>query len=298
MIMQTHIWRSSLFLLLLIPSLQASAQLEGMLDVHVHSDPDSMARSISAIDTAREARDAGMRALVFKNHYTETVSTAYLVSQVVPDIALYGGIALNRSVGGLNPAAIDNMARISGGQGRIVWMPTYDSEYYHINVSPNPLYVPISSNGQLLPEVAPVLEMIKQHDLALATGHSSPEESILLIKAAKAAGIDRIVVTHATMRLIGMSLALQQEAASLGAKLEFSFGFALRSDNALREFVDQIRAIGPEHVILSSDLGQPGNLSHTAGLRRFLDLARAAGLDDNALDVMLKENPAWLLGLE
>jgi hypothetical protein len=269
-----------------------------MLDVHVHSAPDSLPRSITAIDTARQARDAGMRALVYKNHYIETASTAYLASQVVPGIELYGGIALNRAVGGLNTVAIDNMVQMTGGHGRIVWMPTFDSEHYHLTSAPNPDHVPIARDGALLPETRAVLETIARHDLALATGHSSPAESLLLIEAARDAGIDRIVVTHASMRLIGMTIEQQQEAAARGARLEYCVGFALGSDEAFDEFVEQIKDVGAEHVILSSDLGQPGNPSHVEGLTRFVERARAAGFNDSELDQMLRQNPARLLGLD
>src|SRR5687767_12342895 len=127
------------FLLLVIP-FHVYAQLEGMLDVHVHSAPDSMARSIDALETARQAQAAGMRAIVLKNHYTQTAGMAYLVTQVVPDIEVYGGIALNRAVGGLNTAAIEHMSRTTGNLGRIVWMPTFDSEHYHLTGTANPAF--------------------------------------------------------------------------------------------------------------------------------------------------------------
>ena len=48
-----------------------------------------------------------MRALVLKNHYESTASLAYLVRKEVPGIEIYGGIALNRTVGGVNPAAVE-----------------------------------------------------------------------------------------------------------------------------------------------------------------------------------------------
>ena len=105
-------------LLLLIPAVSAQAQLEGMIDLHVHSAPDSDARSVDAIETARLARRHGMRGLLFKNHYTRTASLAYLVSQVVEDIEAYGGITLNRAVGGINPVAVEHMANTTGGLGR------------------------------------------------------------------------------------------------------------------------------------------------------------------------------------
>ena len=130
----------------------AFGQLAGVIDLHVHSAPDSMPRSIDALEIARIAKRHDMRALLFKNHYTSTAPLAYLVSQAVPGIEVYGGIALNRSVGGINPAAVDHMTKTTGGLGRVVWMPTFDSEHYHRTIEPNPNYVPVSRDGDLLPD--------------------------------------------------------------------------------------------------------------------------------------------------
>lgn len=286
------------FCLLLVFSSTCFAQLEGMIDVHMHSAPDSMARSLDALETARNAKAAGMRAIVLKNHYTQTAGTAYLASQVVTGIEIYGGIALNRAVGGLNTVAIDHMVKTTGNLGRIVWMPTYDSEHYHLTGTPNPGFVAISSNGQLLPEALAVLKTVSANDLALATGHSSPAESLMLIEAARAAGIDRIIVTHPALPQVGMTLAQEQRAADLGAFLEYCIGFALNSEAVFNQFIEQIRQLGPEHVILSTDLGQPNNPSHADGLRMFVEKALAAGITQAQLDVMLKTNPARLLGLQ
>src|SRR5687767_2719493 len=95
-----------------------SASLKGAIDVHVHSYPDDRPRSIHAIDVAKLARTRGMRAIVLKNHWESTAGTAYLVRQVVPEIEVFGGIALNRTVGGINPAAVEHMTKVTGGWGR------------------------------------------------------------------------------------------------------------------------------------------------------------------------------------
>ena len=283
---------------LLIPALSVQAQLEGVIDLHVHSAPDSVARSVDAIEAARLARRHGMRALLFKNHYTHTASLAYLVSQVVPGIEAYGGIALNRSVGGVNPVAVAHMAGTTGGLGRVVWMPTFDSEYAHRTVRENPDHVPISRNGELLPEVHEVLEWMAEHDLALATGHSSPEESLLLIREAKARGIERIIVTHPSSRFVLMTTETQREAARLGALLEYPLALALGGDDQTFErFVTQIREVGPENVVLSTDLGQAGNPVHTDGFTLSIPRLLDAGMSQTEIDVMTKHNPARFLEL-
>ena len=97
-------------LLLLASSASSFAQLKGVVDVHVHSDPDSVPRKLDALDTARLARDAGVRAIVLKNHWAPTVQLAYTVAKVVPGIEIFGAISLDRAVGGVNPEAVKQAA--------------------------------------------------------------------------------------------------------------------------------------------------------------------------------------------
>src|SRR5690349_735376 len=195
--------------------------LDGVVDIHAHCDPDSMPRSIDAIDLAKLARDRGMRALVLKNHYEPTASLAFLVRKVVPGIELFGGIALNRTVGGVNPAAVERMTRVKGGYGRVVWMPTFDAENQVRYSKESRPFVRVSKDGALLPEVREVLALIASHGLTLATGHSSPAEDLMLIREARRAGITRIVVTHGMIPPVGMSVGQMREAAGLGAYIEF-----------------------------------------------------------------------------
>src|SRR4029077_15763323 len=139
--------------------------LDGVVDIHAHCDPDSLARSIDAIDLARLARDRGMRALVLKNHYEPTESLAFLVRKVVPGIELFGGIALNRTVGGINLAAVEHMTQVKGGWGRVVWMPTFDAENQVKYSKESRPFVSVSKDGAVLPEVREVISFIAKHNL-------------------------------------------------------------------------------------------------------------------------------------
>ncbi len=96
--------------LCVLVSCNAHAQtkpLEGVIDIHVHAAPDSTPRSIDEIDLAKLAQARGMRALVLKNHFAPTAAEAYLVAKVVPGIQIFGGVDLNLSMGGMNPAAVE-----------------------------------------------------------------------------------------------------------------------------------------------------------------------------------------------
>ncbi len=201
-----------------------SGPLVGAIDVHVHSYPDDRPRSIHAIDVAKLARTRGMRAIVLKNHWESTAGMAYIVRQVVPDIEVLGGIALNRTVGGINAAAVDHMARVTGGFGRIVWMPTFDSENQVRTSKETRPFVSVSKGGELLPEVKAVIGVIAKHNLVLATGHSTPAEGLMLLREARQQGVRQMIVTHAIQTPVLMNVAQMKEAASLGAFIEFVGG--------------------------------------------------------------------------
>jgi uncharacterized protein DUF6282 len=273
--------------------------LEGAIDVHVHSYPDDRPRSIDAIEVARLARARKMRAIVLKNHYDPTAGLAYLVRKVVPDIEVFGGVALNLTVGGINAAAVEHMAAVSGGFGRIVWMPTFDAENQVRTSKENRPFVPVTQNGELLPAVRDVLAVIAKRDLVLATGHSSPREALLILREAKRLGVQRMIVTHAMNTPVSMSVAEMQEAASLGAYIEFVGGSLTAADAEARinRYAEAIRQIGPELCVLSSDLGQQGNAQPPDGFGEFLVSLRSRGFTPQDVDRMAKQNPARLLGL-
>jgi hypothetical protein len=274
--------------------------LEGVIDIHAHAAPDSVPRSIDAIDLARLAQSRGMRAIVFKNHYEPTADVAYLVHKVVPGIEVFGGVDLNLSMGGMNPSAVEKMALTTGGFGKIVWMATFDTQAAVKAAKENRPFVSVSSDGELLPETKAVLAMIAKYKLVMATGHNSPAEDLQLIREARRQGVTHIVVTHPMISPIHMSIPEMKEAAAEGAYLEFVYngliGFYKEFDFA--DYAKAVRSVGVEHCILSSDMGQPGNPLHPDGLRLFFDGMRKQGFTQAEIDRMSKVNPAQLLGLK
>jgi hypothetical protein len=286
-------------LALLAIALRAQSPLAGVIDIHVHADPDSLPRSIDAIDLARLAKARGMRGIVLKSHYEPTASLAYVVSKVVPGIAVFGGIDLNRSVGGVNPAAIERMVLVKGALGRVVWLPTFDAENQVRFSKQDRPFVSVSKNGALLPEVQQVIALAAKHGLTLETGHSSAEECLLIVREARRAGVRNVIVTHAMLAPVHMTVAQMREAAGMGAWIEFVYN-ALIGVNKEFEFADYakaIRAVRVESCILSSDLGQAGNPLHPDGLVTFFAGLKAAGFPAAEIDRMSQTNPALALGL-
>ncbi len=279
-----------------------SRLLAGSIDFHVHSLPDMEPRNMDSADLARMAKDRGMRGLVLKNHFDPTASLAYTVRKQVPGIETFGGIVLNRTVGGINARAVEHMTEVTGGWGRVVWFPTRDSEYGVTGggaEDPRRPFVSVSKNGELLPEVKDVIAVIAEHQLVLETGHSSPEESLLLLAEGKRQGVRHMMVTHGVFE---MSLAQMQEATSLGAFIEFVYRSIPMTDGASARFTPPelaqlLRTIGVEWCVLSSDLGNPAYAMPTDGFGEFMSKMLAAGMTERELAQMTKDNPAQLLGL-
>jgi hypothetical protein len=273
--------------------------LAGVIDIHVHCAPDSTPRSIDAIDLARLAKSRGMRGLVLKNHYQPTASLAYVVRKEVPGIEVFGGVDLNLSVGGMNPFAVEHMAATTGGYGRFVWMSTFDSEAQVRYSKEDRPFVRVAQNGELLPETKRVIEVIAKHNLVMATGHTSPEEALLMIREARAQGVAHMVVTHAMLAPIHMSDAQMLEAAKMGAYIEFVYNGLIGTGKefTFKDYARAIRYVGVEHCILASDMGQPTNPLHPDGLIALFDGLKKEGMTQAEIDRMAKENPARLLGL-
>lgn len=284
---------------LVLTPLQAQT-LQGVVDIHAHADPDSVPRSIDALALVKLAKNSGFRGLVLKNHYEPTASWAAMARAQTPGIDVFGGIALNRSVGGINAAAVERMSRVYGGWGRIVWMPTYDSENHVKTSREKRPFVPISRRGMLLGPVLDLLDVVAKHNLILATGHSTPAENFMLIREAQKRHIANIVVTHGMLAPVSMSVDQMREAGERGAMIEFVGNAVVGQTKSFtfEQYAAAMRKIGFEHCILSSDFGQKGNPLHTDGLLQVFEGLRKAGLKPEEIEMMVKQNPARLLGLQ
>jgi hypothetical protein len=196
--------------------------LVGVIDFHVHSGPDTKPRSVNDLEIARLAKREGMRGLVLKNHFTMTADRAALVMQEVDGVEVFGGIVLNRPVGGLNAEAVRTVVDMEGKRGKVVWLPTTDAEHDSPRMRANTPFVAVVKDGKPVPELAEIFKIIADNGVVLETGHSSPEESLILIAAAKRAGVERIVVTHAMSS--GANMAQMKQMAELGAIMECQYG--------------------------------------------------------------------------
>ena len=274
--------------------------LTGAIDLHAHHGPDSYPRQWDAFEVVKLAKERGLRAVVLKNHWTETAGLATLIRKHgTQGIEVYGSVTLDTPVGGVNPQAVRYMADVEGGYGRVVWMPTHDSEHEVNYEKATRAKAVVSRNGKLIPEVLEVLDLIKEHDFALATGHVTAEEVRMIMTEARNRGITKIIVTHPMLgpQFTELSLPQMQEAVKLGGAIEITAGTVTRDGPAKTRALEAIRALVAQNVFVSSDSGLIGTPNHPDALAMAIKSLRAAGISEQDLNGMFKETPARLLGL-
>ena len=274
----------------------AEISLAGVVDLHFHTGPDSRPRSVDDIEASRLAAAAGLRAILLKNHFTMTADRAAIAMGQVDGLEIFGGLVLNRAVGGINPEAVRQMATFAGRRGKVVWLPTFDSEYAATSSGSAGPYVSILDDGEPLPAVLEVFELLAEHDLTLAMGHSAPGEVLRLIPEAKRLGVPRILVTHVFSQ--GATREQMRQMADEGTIMEIDWLAVYSGGRTIEDYVSAIRDLGAEAFFMSSDLGQAGNPVHADGLRSYIRAMLEAGITEEEIDIMARRNPARLLGLE
>jgi hypothetical protein len=277
----------------------------GSIDMHMHPGLTKGLSRVDVIEAATQARDAGMKAIVFKSH-NFTAAVAMLVSRMVQGIRIFGSICLDYEVGGVNIHAVENAVQLGA---KVVWMPTFSSSN-SINMMRKqglPLkgegFSILDKSGRLVPEIEPILSLIQKNDMILATGHISPQEIFALIAAARSIGIKKIIITHPTdkefMEKV-LTLEEMQQLAKSGAFMEFTIIGILPNEfcHDPAQLAKIIKTIGSEHCILSTDLGQPQNPTPVEGMRLFIATMLHQGLTPDEIIHMVKRNPSALLGLD
>jgi uncharacterized protein DUF6282 len=300
------------------PSDRARELVRGAYDVHIHVAPDVMRRRIHDLALAPRFMAVGLAGFVLKSHYLPTGERAAVVRAAVPGFGAVGAITLNGSVGGMNPIAVELAGR-SGAQ--VVWMPTVDSanqrectasdpegarppmwaqlqeELRAEGMAADPVEV-VGSDGQVLEVTQQVLRVIAKHDMTLATGHLSAAEIDTVVDAAVAAGIRRIVVTHPEFTSQRVAVDRQRRLAEKGALLERCFTTPYTGKVSWEVWLANIRAVGAEHSVLSSDLGQPFNPPVEDGLALLADRLLAEGFTEDEVRLMTVHNSRWLAGAD
>jgi len=275
--------------------------LQGSIDMHVHHGPDSrIERRVDALQAARQAQEAGMRAIVLKSHVYPTAPLAYIVSQVIENITVFGSICLDFEVGGLNTHALEASAELGA---KVVWMPTFSSanDMKKKGLTEEGITI-FDREGKLLPVVDEILEIVKNHQMVLATGHLSVAEAFALVEEASRKGCPKIVITHPLLGRLGAQLTLEEQRrmVGMGAFIEHCFAITMPLHSRLDPMtvVEAVRSVGAEHCIMSTDFGQAWNPAPAEGMRMIIATMLRCGLAEREIELMIKVNPAKLLDLD
>ncbi|MCI0663955.1 MAG: DUF6282 family protein [Acidobacteria bacterium] len=291
--------------------------ITGAMDLQVHVAPDVIARRTDDVDLAKDFLAHGLRGFVLKSHYIPTAERAKVVTRAVPGIEAYGAIALNHSIGGLNPVAVE----IAGRSGnKIVWFPTVDAanetagrpgtgvdgyeklpfwakiqrEIAEAGITRPPMTV-LDSNGGISEDACQCLELIAKHEMIMATGHLGRHEIFPLVRKARELGVNRIIITHAEFPSQNLTGDEQSELAQMGAIIEHCFTTYHTNKAPWDAVFANIRLVGVERTMLSTDLGQATNPPVAEGFAMFAQRLLDAAFASAEIHKMSVDIPASLV---
>ena len=216
--------------------------LKGAIDIHIHAGPHltTSPRSVTPVEAAIQARDAGMRALVYMDVFQMSNGTAQIVNEIVPDFKTYGGINLNTVFGGINPRAVRTSLTYAEGAKYVAfgthsthWMASQEGHVIDGEFKPFHVFdekfrreelgrsIKIPVDEAPTPEIVEILEMVAANpDVYLITGHVSASEAVRLIELGHEYGIKKMVVSSTIFKIATMDQLAHM--AELGALIEYT----------------------------------------------------------------------------
>ena len=258
--------------------------MRGGYDLHVHAAPSHSKRAVDDFELARQLDEYGMAGAITKCHYEPTGARAAIANRYSGAKArLFGAIALNRPVGGINPYAVESALKLGA---KMVWLPTKDVKA-GLKV--------VDENGALLPQVYEVFDVVKKFGAYLATGHITPAESDTVIRAGLKEGVN-MILTHPDSKSVAAPLEMQLALAKEGAMIEKTWGNVHNGHISAEAMVESIKLIGSEHVFLVTDFGQADSPMPVQGIHDFVSALLRGSIRESDIITMLRTNPARIVG--
>lgn len=290
--------------------------LQQAIDLHIHIGPEIIPRKFTLSELVDYERGK-LKGVGVKNHFFPTVAMMKpSIQDEVPFVI--NSVVLNHYVGGFNPHIVRASAELSE-KPIIVWFSTLHTEKFlrsqKFEISEE--WIDPKMRGKLKlrstekikalsifdgdkkisKEVENVLHVIKENGAILATGHLSWQESHALVNfAVGKIGIEKIIVTHPIYQKIDMPIDIQKELAKLGALMEHCYSMYSIDKVPMDKITQQIKEVGSQNCILSSDVGQTFSKSPSESLTDFISLLKQEGIAEDEIKIMLIENPAELVG--
>ena len=284
----------------------SKVSLKGVIDMHVHSNPDIRNRAYDDFELMEAAIRVGARAIVIKTHQGTTTDRAYLCNRYNERIhqgnnhfTMYGSVTLNRQVGGINPAAVESGLKLGA---KVIWLPTQSARNHLRRNRQNPdNCVEVIKDGKIVPELGDIFRLINDFDVVLGTAHLAPEECFRIVEAARNAGVKKIVVTHPEWWLVGMSITDQIRIVNdYNVILEHCFAQPLGGGNYKSNLAMNLQAIlacGFKNIMVSTDGGQIENPHWEIALAQYIAYLADHGIPAEQIYHMTHTVQEWLLGM-
>lgn len=266
--------------------------LKGAYDLHIHTGPDVVPRKLRDLEAVKRAMKAGMAGIAIKSHVCSTVGRAAVLNELYPEFRTVSALALNFPVGGLNPAAVEAFGKMGGD---IVWMPTLDAENFRRYKKQEGGITVLGTGGKLHEAAEQILDLIRQYDLTLATGHLNREEAVCLTERAMQKGISKICITHVTHPACALSVEEQKACIAMGAVIEHSYGHILEGRCTFEKSLGEITETGVQHVLLTTDTGQTKFPWPDSAFAEYLSLLIKEGITEEQIVEMIQDNPRKLI---
>lgn len=293
--------------------MDADELLEGSIDTHCHCYPEislDVKMRVEDLEAIQLAAKAKMKGIVLKSHMWPTISRIYQMQDKIEGITVWPSITLNTSSGGLSPWITESALK----QGvKVIWLPTWSAkndikrEGFSRMMKP---WLPtmekiteddgltvFDNNGQLSDDVKEILALAKEYDVAIFTGHISPEESLSVAREAKNMGFKKLMMTHPDSNAVGATMDHMREMASMGFFIETTFLGLLPAfwRISLAELCSRIKDVGANRWVLSTDTFFEWSSPPSEMMRMFIASMLAAGMSKDEVDLMVRKNPSELL---
>ena len=285
----------------------SKVSLKGVIDMHVHTNPDLRLRAYDDFEMMEAGIRVGARAIVLKTHQGTTMDRAYLCNRHnkivhgdTNDFTMFGSITLNRVVGGINPKAVETALKLGA---KVVWLPTQSARnHLEKNGQDTKGCVEVVRDGKIVPEMEDVLRLIKDHNAVLGTAHVSPKEAYVVVEAARNAGVKNLVVTHPEWWVVDMSVEDQiRLVKDYDVILERCYAQNMgggKYKSNLPSNVEIIKEAGYKNVMVDTDGGQVENPHWELAMEEYMQYLVDHGIPEEHVYYMTRTIPSRLLGLE
>lgn len=279
--------------------------LNGVVDMHVHTNPDLRIRKYDDFQLLDAGVKVGARAIVIKSHLGSTAERAIMANQYnkivngVNDFQMIGSITMNYCIGGINPVAVENALKLGA---KVVWLPTQSARNHIVKMNmPLEYVVDVVKAGKVVGQMHDIFDLVKKYDAVLETAHISPEEVDIIVSEARKAGVKKFVVTHPEWWIVDMSMEQQERLVKeYDVLLERCFAQNMgggKYKSNLAQNVEVIKKVGYKNILVSTDGGQMENPAWEVAMTKYIKFLYDNEILEEQIKYMTKDQQMSLLNL-